>query len=320
MNLLKHLLRWTSAALCCAASLTQAQPFSFVAMGDMPYGPRASTQAPYERLIDAINRTGLPFAIHIGDIKSGSSRCDDEEFVFQKGNFQRFEKALVYTPGDNEWTDCHRGNNGSYDPVERLVQLRKVFFTDEKSLGQTPLTLQSQPKLQAAYPDWVENRRWQNQGIAFATVHMVGSNNNRDPKRPSAMAEFEARDKANVAWIEALFAWAKDTKAKAVVLAMQADPFEAASATHPFPPESGFARSVGQVLIPLVQQSGLPVLLVHGDSHRYTFDRPFKLNDQTLNNLYRLQVPGGYGDFRAVKVTVDPAKADPVFSVEVIAP
>jgi hypothetical protein len=320
MNLLKHLLRWTSAALCCAASLTQAQPFSFVAMGDMPYGPRASTQAPYERLIDAINRTGLPFAIHIGDIKSGSSRCDDEEFVFQKGNFQRFEKALVYTPGDNEWTDCHRGNNGSYDPVERLVQLRKVFFTDEKSLGQTPLTLQSQPKLQAAYPDWVENRRWQNQGIAFATVHIVGSNNNRDPKRPSAMAEFEARDKANVAWIEALFTWAKDTKAKAVVLAMQADPLVESNARHAFPADSGFLRSVGQVLIPLAHQSGLPVLLVHGDSHTYTFDRPFKLNDQTLNNLYRLQVPGGVGDYRAVKVTVDPVKSNQVFSVEVIAP
>ena len=31
---------------------------------------------------------------------------------------------LVYTPGDNEWTDCHRANNGAYDPLERLGVVR----------------------------------------------------------------------------------------------------------------------------------------------------------------------------------------------------
>ncbi len=36
--------------------------------------------------------------------------------------------ALVYTPGDNEWTDCHRSNNGKYDPLERLAALRNGFF------------------------------------------------------------------------------------------------------------------------------------------------------------------------------------------------
>ena len=27
---------------------------------------------------------------------------------------------VIYTPGDNEWTDCHRVNNGGYNPLERL--------------------------------------------------------------------------------------------------------------------------------------------------------------------------------------------------------
>jgi hypothetical protein len=27
---------------------------------------------------------------------------------------------LVYVPGDNEWTDCHRTNDGSYGNPERL--------------------------------------------------------------------------------------------------------------------------------------------------------------------------------------------------------
>ena len=307
-------------ALWCAASLSQGQAFSFVAMGDVPYGPRSTTQAPYERLIETINRTALPFAIHIGDIKSGSSRCDDEEFEAQKANFNRFATALIYTPGDNEWTDCHRSNNGAYDPVERLAALRKRFFVDDRSLGQAPLQLQTQPKLQPEHAKWTENRRWQAEGIAFATVHMVGSNNNRDPKRPAAMAEFEARDKANSAWIESVFVWAKASQAKAVVLAMQADPFESASRGNPFPPESGFTQSVGQVLIPLARQSGLPVLLIHGDSHRYTFDRPFQWNGQLVSNLHRLQVPGGFGDYRAVKVTIDASKTDQTVQVELIGP
>ncbi|NBO14536.1 MAG: hypothetical protein EBV20_05305 [Betaproteobacteria bacterium] len=253
-----------SLTVACAV---QAQPLSFVALGDMPYGPRAQTQAPYERLIEAVNRTGLPFTLHIGDIKSGSTRCDDEEFVFQKGNLQRFATALIYTPGDNEWTD-----------------------------------------------------RWQAQGVALATVHVVGSNNNRDPKRPEALAEYEARDKANVAWIQSVFEWAKATQAKAVVLAMQADPFESSLPSQAFPPESGFTRSIGQTLLPLAQQSGMPVLLVHGDSHRYTFDQPFKLDGHLVANLYRLQVPGGAGDYRAVKVTAQPEQTQRPFVVELIAP
>ena len=317
MNLLKSAFAAMSLTVACAV---QAQPLSFVALGDMPYGPRAQTQAPYERLIEAVNRTGLPFTLHIGDIKSGSTRCDDEEFVFQKGNLQRFATALIYTPGDNEWTDCHRGNNGSYDPVERLAALRKLFFADERSLGQQPLTLQSQPKLQPAHALWTENRRWQAQGVALATVHVVGSNNNRDPKRPEALAEYEARDKANVAWIQSVFEWAKATQAKAVVLAMQADPFESSLPSQAFPPESGFTRSIGQTLLPLAQQSGMPVLLVHGDPHRYTFDQPFKLDGHLVANLYRLQVPGGAGDYRAVKVTAQPEQTQRPFVVELIAP
>ena len=30
--------------------------------------------------------------------------------------FARFKDPFVYTPGDNEWTDCHRTNNGAHWP------------------------------------------------------------------------------------------------------------------------------------------------------------------------------------------------------------
>jgi hypothetical protein len=118
-----------------AAFAAHAQPFSFVALGDLPYGSEAQAYPPYRALIGTINKMHPPFSIHIGDVKSGSTQCTDQELQAQIGHFNMFEAAVVYTPGDNEWTDCHRANNGAYDPQERLQALRERFFTPGQSLG-----------------------------------------------------------------------------------------------------------------------------------------------------------------------------------------
>ena len=47
----------------------------------------------------------------------------------------RGEPASVH--GDNEWTDCHRPNNGGYNPLERLAKVRATFFPSPgRTLGQ----------------------------------------------------------------------------------------------------------------------------------------------------------------------------------------
>jgi hypothetical protein len=49
--------RWCMAALLCvAAQGVAAQPFSFVALGDLPYGQAAQGYAPYKSLISSINQ------------------------------------------------------------------------------------------------------------------------------------------------------------------------------------------------------------------------------------------------------------------------
>jgi hypothetical protein len=40
--------------------------------------------------------------------------------------FNRFTAPFIFVPGDNEWTDCHRANNGGFDPLERLDRLRMM--------------------------------------------------------------------------------------------------------------------------------------------------------------------------------------------------
>lgn len=298
-------------------AIAQAQPvFSFVALGDLPYGSPEKSYGPYRSLIDRINLEAPAFSVHVGDFKSGSTLCSDEEFANQLAHFQRFKGAVVYTPGDNEWTDCHRSNNGSFDPLERLAALRQRFFSPGQSLGTKPLPVlnQSLDKL-TPYATFVENVRWIHQGVLFATLHIVGSNNNLESRNIAANREFFERDAANVAWITSTFEQARLQQASSVVFSFQADVLENKTPWEDFPGWSGFRTSIGQTLLPMAKSWGKPVLVVHGDSHQFRIDQPFQLDKKPLNNVTRLIVPGA-SDVRAVKVTVK----DATFAFELLSP
>ena len=307
---------FSSLLLTLMASTSQAQqPFTFVALGDLPYGSPQNSYAAYRSLIDKINQESPAFSVHVGDFKSGSTHCSDEEFANQLEHFKRFTGALIYTPGDNEWTDCHRSNNGQYDPIERLTALRQRFFTPGMSLGAKPIPVQNQSVAMPSWSRYIENVRWLNQGVMFATVHIVGSNNNLESRDIAANREFFERDAANVAWIQATFEQASLQQASAIVIAFQADVMETKTQWEDFPAFSGFRKSIAETLLPLAKNWGKPVLIVHGDSHQFKIDQPFQIEKKTLTNVTRLIVPGA-SDVRAVKVNVSNAK----FSFELISP
>ncbi len=317
MNTFATRLRAALAGLSflCAAAAASAQPFSFVALGDQPYGPPAQSYPPYRALIDRINQLDPAFSVHVGDFKAGSTLCSDEEFANQLAHFQRYTGAVVYTPGDNEWTDCHRANNGPYNPLERLGALRQRFFTEGRSLGQRPIAVENQSRLMPAHARYIENQRWQHQGVVFATLHIVGSNNNFEIRDPAAVAEFFDRDAANAAWLEATFEQARRADAQALVLAFQADVFELKTPYEDFPGWSGFQRIMDRTLLPLAQRWGRPVLVIHGDSHKFRIDQPFSFDRKPLTNVTRLIVPGER-DVRAVRVSVQPGGS---FGFELVA-
>ena len=190
--------------------------FTFGLIGDMPYGPEGELKFP--NVIADINadRT-LAFVAHDGDIKNGSSLCSDEMFANRLDLFNQIAHPVIYVPGDNEWTDCHRANNGAYDPLERLDFLRTMFFPTAQSLGQRTLTLERQSGL---FP---ENVRWSVKNVMFAGLHIVGSNNNLG-RTPEADAEYAARNAATLAWLRGTFAAARQQDARAVMLVIQANP------------------------------------------------------------------------------------------------
>jgi hypothetical protein len=297
-----------STAACAAvlfATASAAAEFRFVALGDMPYGDPAEVYPPFEALIAEVNSRAPAFVIHIGDTKSGSTPCSDRMLDEQHAYLNSFAAPVLYTPGDNEWTDCYREAAGGFDPLERLAYIRSTYFADPAlSLGQRPVAVDSQALAMAdSFAGYPENVRYVHEGVHVITAHVVGSNNNFEPRSPDAVAEFMARDAANVAWLDDSFAAAQAAGAPAVVVAIQADMFE--FDFNEFGDEtwlrhSGFA-SFGPALVRNAVAFGKPVLLVFGDSHVFRVLRPFP---QTAPNVTALEV-FGEADMHAVEVTVD---------------
>lgn len=295
-----------------------SRPLQLAVIGDTPYG--AQQLETFGALVTAINGAGVSRAIHVGDIKNGSTRCDDSYFARIADYFADFTVPLVYTPGDNEWTDCHRANNGAYDPIERLNALRDVFFSEPGQTLGKPIQLLSQASV-ADHSAFVENTMWYESSVVFSTVHAVGSSNGLapwfgtdttgtkqdDPARRTA--EVQAREAAALDWIDRSFALAAAEHAKAVAIFMQADTFEGST--------TGFERIVER-LADRARAFAKPVLLVQGDSHTYLVDQPLLDGNagygitESVPNLTRVVVQGETAS-EWLELTVDP-NATEVFS------
>ena len=276
-----------AAAALLLPSGAGAERFSFMALGDMPYNvPR--DYAAFQRLIDRTNQLRPAFTVHVGDIKSGSTNCTDDVFAKAIEMFNGFDQPLIYTPGDNEWTDCHRANNGGYDPIERLAKLRQTMYARPDGFGRTRLP-QARQSSDPKFAKFVENARWEKAGVVFATVHIIGSNNNLQ-RDQAAVNEYIERNAANLAWIDAAFSRARDIDAKGIVLAFQADPlFEKEGEQDS---RSGFNDSLNAFKRHAIA-FGKPVLLIHGDHHHLVIDQPLiGPGRNRIMNVTRLMVHG----------------------------
>jgi Calcineurin-like phosphoesterase len=269
-------------------------------IGDVPYG--ADQEATFGNLVDAINDDPkVRTVIHVGDTKNGSTTCTDERLLAVRDAFESFEDPLVYTPGDNEWTDCHRPAAGGYDPLERLAFVRSVYFAEPGS------TLGRRPGRVAFQPELVEDVRWVQSRVAFATLHVVGSNNGlalwtgQPSPTPAQLAEVDARVAATVAWVDETFDVAERDGLAGVVLAMQADTFPT--------PGTGQQAVIDRITARAASFDG-EVLLVQGDTHTYLVDHPLP-----LDNVTRIVVHGETLPFEYLRLTID-LRAPELFSWE----
>ena len=159
----------------CGAQAGENKRFHFGLWGDMPYA-KAKDELKMPALLASINAGKIAFSLYDGDIKDGSSHCTDKVFTDALAMFNSLDKPVVYIPGDNEWTDCHRLNNGGYDTQERLTTLRKMMFASPDSLGKKRMPLEHQGKTGEKF---VENTRFTYGNIVFVALNIPGSNNNK---------------------------------------------------------------------------------------------------------------------------------------------
>ena len=330
----------SAVAVAPAAATPKPKTTTYAVIGDTPYG--ASMIAAWPSHIADLNADpAVSLVMHLGDIKNGSSRCDTTYFEAIRASFDTFEDPLVYTPGDNEWTDCHRANNGGYQPAgpvvpgapivtagpSRLDEVRRIFYpTPGRTLGQHPRAVQSQRA------PFVENTRWQDAGVTFAELNVTGSNNDLAPwfgaAQTDALKKIQAdevaqRSAANLRWLDETFLQAFLTNARGVSIGIQADMWDPAIIGDPAG-YSGFTSFVNRLAF-WSKVYGRPVLLLNGDSHLYEADRPLVDKAAANNTIYgvnysvpnltRVTVDGSADANDYLRLTIDP-KSDDVFSYE----
>jgi len=311
--------------------------FTFALWGDTPY-TNAEKTIVIPALIQDINESHVDFSIFDGDIKSGSTLCTNDVFTDAIDRFNTFDGPMIYVPGDNEWTDCHRINNGSFNALERLAYLRATMFASLESFGQNKLLLEHQN----GYP---ENTRWIYGDVVFVGLNVPGSNNNKiNPGQCTSSksartlsdcaddnAEYTARDAANIRFLDESFQIAAARHARGLVVTIQADPsfdlpetetdnertciraaqgecLDAPNNTNPnLANYDGYDNFLADLKAKTIEfgSAGGQVLLVHGDTHYFKVDRPgFEDATHQLVNFTRI---GTFGspNVNWVKVTVD---------------
>jgi hypothetical protein len=316
---------FAGAALCTVAAVSGAAPgiaapghsnktFTMAVYGDAPYGTTPTDTSETDAtpaFIDAVNADpDVSGIIHVGDIHSGKQFCTQSYDRTIAGLWSHLADPMVYTPGDNEWTDCHKaaegggtfnagtrqvdflkdaeGNLIDYaggNPVDNLALVRSIFFpTPGQTLGSGTLhTVSQATSYDPAHPEdaqYVENVRWQQKGFVFVTLNIPGgSNNDADPwygaptASPAQQQEMTQRTGADLRWLDQAFRVARAESAQGVVVIQQADMWDldGKTAAHLVNYEPLVASLAAHT-----SSFGKPVLLFEGDSHIYRSDNPLR--------------------------------------------
>ena len=255
----------------------------FALIGDLPYRRFELPVVP-QLLSDIAEHCA--FAIHVGDIKGGSEPCSDELLESRIAAFERSAVPMIYTPGDNEWTDCWRPAAGDHDPSERLAWLRRrVFERQPPWLGPPSQALwqqlagtaagdafdavpQRQRDIDGGPP---ENLMWMAGGVLFLTLNLPGSDNGR--RSPLDDADRLERDAHNRRWLQIALARAQRHQLAAMAVAAHANPnFGRGIDASKMLGDDGYA-AFRHDLARLNQAFPGHVLFMHGDTHRYRVDR-----------------------------------------------
>ena len=343
-------------ALVLVTGATAGNPntLTLAVYGDSPYLDPAFPTLPHAEFtqtpafISTINADpSIQEVVHVGDIHSGSEPCTVayDQSIFN--DWLAFQKPLIYTPGDNEWSDCTKvkeqpGSDFQSNPdmpLQQLQTVRSIFFSNPGwTLGQHPMQVVSQANAyDPAHPEdaeYVENVMWEQSKTVFVTLNLPGgSNNDIDPWfakthplpwNPDQAIEMNRRTAADVRWLNAAFAQAEVDNAHSVVIIGQADMWD----TSDLPSHQTNYEPIIKAMADDTTAYGKPVLYLNGDSHVYRSDNPLQQGSTCyyekgtcpgdawgqhpfydVPNFHRIVVHGSTFPLEWLKLSIDPRAA-----------
>jgi hypothetical protein len=320
---------------------------SIAVFGDSPYGLKDTDTAQFDAtpaFIKTINDdSDVSLVLNVGDIHSGKQTCSSEYDKSIYNMWTNFEFPVVYTPGDNEWTDCHKVKEGNGDPLANLGYVRDVFFAIPGNAIAVDKPLLSQAEnYDAQFPsdaEYVENVMWEQSKVVFVTLNVPGGSNNDEDNwhgadRTQAQTdEILKRTSAALRWLDRAFALAKTDHAKAVVIQLQADMWDL-DGTDPKDLHIANYRQFIDSIALHTTEFGKPVLLLNGDSHGYRSDNPLAkgapcvteigatevacrddaydthANGYDVKNFHRIVVHGSVAPMEWLKLNIKPGDSD----------
>jgi len=320
---------------------------SIAVFGDSPYGVDDADTAQFNAtpaFIKTINQDrDVSLVLQVGDIHSGKQTCS---FGYDKTIYDMwtaFEAPLVYTPGDNEWMDCHKPKEGSQPVLQNLAYVREIFFaTPGKAIGGDKTVMSQAQYFDAQYPSdsqFVENTMWEQAGVVFISVNVPGGSNNGednwfnlDRTKPQT-DEILKRTAAAQRWLDRGFALGQSHRARAVLIQLQADMWDLDGTATKDLHIANYRQYIDNIARNTAQ-FGKPVLLINGDSHGYRSDNPLTKgaacvsengaaevacaddaynahpNGYKLSNFHRIVVHGSTAPMEWIKLQIKPGDSE----------
>jgi hypothetical protein len=324
-----------SATLLSGCGTDISEKFTVAVVGDMPYGTSIADTSQYlasPAFISQINKdSDVSAVLHLGDLHSGKEPCTETYNKSILDLWKSFRMPVVYTPGDNEWADCHKAKQygGAYnsttgvveyytstttkgtigpffsyqggDPLANLDLIRSLFFTTAGIKLTGSLDIHSQSKeFDPAYPadaNYVENVWWMKSNVMFVTLNIPGGSNNDTDiwyGAPS-MSSSQTQEIANRSGANKRWlntAFSQAKSRNAIAVVIQVQ----GDMWDLDGNAAGLAhlteyKQFTDSIASNTASFAKPVLLLNGDSHKFRVDNPLKANQP----CYTEPFAGGVG-------------------------
>ena len=239
---------------------------SFWAIADVPY--TAKDRVILEARLKVLG-TDADFLVHLGDIKSGTSVCNQAVIDQMDALMKSSPVPVLMVIGDNEFNDCTK-------PRAALTMWRRTFAGYAAKYWSPKFVVTQMPNRPEVFS-------FVNKETLYIGLNLVGG-------LVHDLNEWNTRHAAQLAWIQPLML-AHASTIHSVVLFGHSDPgANHASFINPF-----------VIFLRTKFPTTIPVLYLCGDAHKWGNNTAYR----NVPNWFRVRLTGGVKE-KINKITVDP--------------